>query len=77
VHSVYGALIIGFLAQLIISLIRFEHPELKHTSPKFIKISLMNLTVTVEFGKSGKKRHIFSNFNPISNVILAQNEAIT
>jgi len=77
VHSVYGALIIGFLAQLIISLIRFDHPELKHTSPKFIKIALMNLTVTVEFGRSGKKRHIFSNFNPISNVILAQNEAIT
>jgi transposase len=43
-HSIYGALIIGFLAQLFISLIRFEHPELKHTSPKFIKISLMNLT---------------------------------
>jgi len=77
VHSVYGALIIGFLAQLIISLIRFEHPELKHTSPKFIKIALMNLTVTVEFGRSDKKRYIFSNFNPISYVILTQNEAVT
>jgi transposase len=75
--SIYGALIVGFLAQLIISLIRFEHRELKHTSPKFIKISLMNLTVTVEYRKSGKKRHIFSNFNPISQVILGQNQAIT
>ena len=76
-YSIYGALILGFLAQLIISLIRFEHRELKHTSPKFIKISLMNLTVTVEYRKSGKKRYIFSNFNPISQVILAQNHANT
>lgn len=76
-HSVYGALILGFLAQLFISLIRFEHPELKHTSPKFIKISLMNLTVTVEYLKSGKKRRIFSNFNPISHVILSKNHAFT
>jgi len=76
-HSIYGALIIGFVAQLIISLLRFEHRELKHTSPKFIKISLMNLTVTVEYRKSGGKRFIFSNFNPISQVILGQNQAVT
>ncbi len=75
-NNIYGAMILGFLAQLIISLIRFEHQELKHTSPKFIKISLMNLTVTVEFRKSGKKRYIFSNFNPISQVILSQNHEI-
>jgi transposase len=76
-NSIYGALIVGFLAQLIISLIRFEHEELKHKSPKFIKISLMNLTVTVEFKRSGKKRYIFSNFNPISQVILSQNHEIS
>ena len=76
-HGIYGALIIGFLAQLIISLIRLDHKELKHTSPKFIKISLMNLTVTVEYRKSGRKRFIFSNFNPISHVILAQNHVMT
>jgi transposase len=73
--SIYGALLIGFLAQLFISLIRFRHPELKHTSPKFIKISLMNLTVTVEYLKSDKKRRIYSNINPISQVILAENHA--
>jgi len=75
-NSIYGALLIGFLAQLIISLIRFEHEELKHTSPKFIRYSLMNLTVTVEFYKNRSKRYIFSNFNPISEVILVQNQAI-
>ena len=75
-HSIYGALIIGFIAQLIISLIRYEYTELKHISPKFIKNSLMNLTVTVEFYKNRSKRYIFSNFNPISEVILVQNQAI-
>ncbi|MFO8108928.1 MAG: IS1634 family transposase, partial [Thermoplasmata archaeon] len=56
---IYGAMIVAFLAQLFISLIRFEHKELKHTSPKFIKISLMNLTVTVEFEKTNKKSTFF------------------
>lgn len=68
--SVYGALLIGFVAQLIISLIRFEHTDLKHISPKFIKSALMHLTVTVEFGGNGAKRYIFSNFNPVSERIL-------
>ena len=44
---------------------------------KFIKISQMNLTVTVEYKKSGGKRHIFSNFNPTFLVILGKNHAIT
>jgi len=47
-NSIYGALIIGFIAQLFVSLIRFEIPELKHMSTKFIKKSLSNLTVTVD-----------------------------
>jgi len=76
-ESIHGALIIGFIAQLIISLIRYEHTELKHTSPKFIKISLMNLTVTVEYRKSGRKRCIYSNFNPISQIILAKRHTNT
>jgi transposase len=75
VRSVNGALLIGFLAQLIISLIRYEHAELKHTSPKFIKFSLMNLTATIEYGQFGKKRFILSNFDPISKMILGQNQA--
>jgi len=46
--SIYGALIIGFIAQLFVSLIRCEIPELKHKSTKFIKKSLSNLTVTID-----------------------------
>lgn len=71
--SIYGALLIGYLAQLIISLIRYDHPELKNTSTKFIKISLSNLTVTIEKLKSERKREIYSNFDPINELICLQN----
>ena len=76
-NSIYGAVIIGFLAQLIISLIKYEHKELKNTSVKFIKISLMNLTVTVEFLPKMAKRRIYSNFDPINEVILRKIQGIT
>ena len=33
-HSIYGALVIGFIAQLFISLMRYELKELKHISTK-------------------------------------------
>lgn len=76
-NSIYGAVIIGFLAQLFMSLIRYEHKELKNTSIKFIKISLMNLTVTVELRKNKPKRYIYSNFDLINQAIIAENMAVT
>jgi len=75
--SIYGAIVIGFIAQLIISLIRYDYKELKKTSTKFIKISLMNLTVTIEKLNNIKKRKIYSNFNPINELILLKNLEIT
>lgn len=76
-NSIKGAVLVGFLAQLIISLMRYDYPELKHVSPKFIKISLMNLTVTIEKPTNGRKRRIFSNFEAINRLICCQNKAIT
>ena len=76
-NSIYGALIIGFLAQLIMSLIKYDNKELKNTSVKFIKISLMNLTVTTEFLENNTKNKIYSNFDPINELILIQNQGIT
>ena len=76
-NSIYGVLVIGFLAQLFISLIRYENAELKHTSTKFIKISLMSLTVTVEYLRNDRKRFIYANFDPINRVILNRNYAKT
>lgn len=76
-NSLYGALLIGFLAQLVISLLRYVHEELKHTCTKFIKKSLMNLTVTVEKTKNRAKRLIYSNFDPVNTRVIGQNSAIT
>jgi len=76
-NSIYGALLIGYLAHLIISLIRYDEPELKNFSTKFIKISLSNLTVTIEKLNSSRKRRIYSNFDPINELICLQNKAIT
>jgi len=76
-NSIYGALIIGFIAQLFISLIRYEIPKLKKTSTKFIKNSLMNLTVTVEKLKNGAKRRIYANFDKINMEILIKKGAGT
>lgn len=75
--SICGAILIGFLAQLIISLMRYDYNELNQIAPKFIKISLMNLTVTVENGKYLQKRRIFSNFDAINELICCKNQVVT
>ncbi|MDR7667333.1 transposase, partial [Methanosarcina sp. Z-7115] len=54
-NSIYGAILLGFIAQLFISLMRYEFDEIKHRSTKFIKKSLKNLTLTIKFVKSGIK----------------------
>jgi transposase len=72
-NSIYGALIIGFIAQLFVSLIRFEIPKLKHTSTKFIKWALSNLTVTIDSWKRKTKKYIYSNFDAINTMILNHN----
>lgn len=76
-NSINGALLIGFLAQLLISLARYEHASIKRISTKFIKKSLMDLTVTVEYQENGTKKDIFSNFDEINCTILGKNQAVT
>ncbi len=76
-HSIYGALIVGFIAQLFVSLMRYELTDLKHVSTKFIKNSLMNLTVTVDYLKNGVKKFIYANFDAINTLILGQKCGIT
>ena len=75
--SIYGALIIGFIAQLFVSLIRYEIPELKHKSTKFIKKSLSNLTVTIDSWQRKTKKWIYSNFDAINTLILRLNWAVS
>jgi len=75
--SIYGAVLVGFIAQLFISLMRYEFDELKHKSTKFIKKSLLNLTVTVDYIKSGAKNFIYANFDPMNTLILRGKQGIT
>ncbi len=74
--SIYGAIIMGFIAQLFISLMRYEFEEIKHRSTKFIKKSLKNLTLTINFTKNGVKKHIFANFDPINSLIVTKMNGI-
>jgi len=76
-NSIYGALLIGYLAHLIISLIRYDEPKLKTFSTKFIKISLSNLTVTIEKKNFLRKRRIYSNFDWINELICIKNAVKT
>jgi len=76
-NSIYGVLLVGFIAQLFMSLIRYDIPELKTTSVKFIKNSLMNLTVTTIRKQNTTKSKIYSNFDWINQLICLKNEAKT
>ncbi len=70
--SIYGAIILGFIAQLFISLMRYEFGKPKHTSTKFVKKSLKNLTLTIKFKINGVKNYIFANFDQINNLLVVR-----
>jgi len=67
---VKGILLMCFLAQTIVSMIRFEHSGLSSMSSKTIIRSLEKLTLTVI--RNGRKviSRIFSNFDTVNSLIL-------
>jgi len=69
-NSMRGAILIGFIAQLIVSLIRYLVPEVKHLSTKYFLKELKKLTVTLKKRRDGFDERIFSNFTPINTAIL-------
>lgn len=69
--AVYGVLLLGFIAQLFISLTRYFVEPARTVSTKFISNSLQKLTLTVVPGESGRKRRIYSNFDPLNRAILS------
>jgi len=73
-EEIYGSILIVFLAQLIISLLRYKHKSLRHVSTKFIKQSLKNFALTVIMGKNGVKRRVFSNFDWINTLIFCEKD---
>ena len=68
-EAINGSILIAFLAQLVISMLRYKHDELRHVSTKFIIQSLGNFALTITVGKNGVKNRVFSNFDWINTVI--------
>jgi transposase len=68
-EAIYGSILIVFLAQLVISMCRYKHAELRRVSTKFIMQSLKNFALTIIIGKNGRKKHVFSNFDWINTLI--------
>ena len=76
-NSIYGAIIIGYIAQLFVSLMRYEISDFKHISTKFIKKSLSNLTVTVDSWGRKVKTYVYSNFDAINTLVLRPNWGVS
>jgi transposase len=70
--AVYGVLLVGFIAQLMISLTRFFIKPVKRMSTKFIIASLQKLTLTLVSMGNGLKKRFYSNFNEVNRAILAE-----
>jgi len=68
-EAIYGSILIVFLAQLVISMLRFKHDSLRRISTKFIMQSLKNFALTIIVGKNGRKNRVFSNFDWINSLI--------
>jgi len=68
--AVKGTLLLCFLAQAIVSMVRYEMPELRSRSTKFIIGSLKKLTVTYVYDKKQAVRRTYSNFEPLNSRIL-------
>lgn len=70
--AVYGVLLLGFLAQLMIGLTRYFVEPAKRISTKFIIASLQKLTVAVVSMGNRLKKRFYSNFDLVNHAILAE-----
>ena len=68
-EAIAGSILIVFLAQLVISILRYKHECLRHVSTKFIIQSLDNFALTIIIEKNGLKKRVFSNFDSINTLI--------
>jgi transposase len=70
--SVKGILLVGFIAQMMVAMIRYEHPELRNLSTKFLIRALEKLTATYFSAGPGRKHAVYSNFDRINRLILSE-----
>ena len=72
-EAINGSILIVFLAQLVVSMLRYKHECLRHVSTKFIIQSLGNFALTIITAKNGVKNRVFSNFDWINTTIFCGN----
>jgi len=65
-----GIILITYLVQLIIAIIKYFIPDIATKSGKFIIKELCSLTETIIYGRKGPKRSIISNFTLVNVMIL-------
>ena len=68
--AVDGVLLIGFLAQAMVSVTRFLCEPASSTATKFITDAMQKLTLTVVRRKDGERRFVLSNFTPLNESVL-------
>ena len=68
-EAIDGSILVVYLAQLIVSMLRYQHAALRKVSTKFIVQSLSNFALTIITSKNGVKNRVFSNFDWINTVI--------
>jgi len=69
-NGVYGVLLIGFLAQALISMTRLLARPAEGKATKFISDAMQKLTLTVRRRGMEGTEFILSNFNPLNQAIL-------
>ncbi len=74
--AIKGALIIGFLAQLILALLQFEQ-KLQKIHPKTILNCLRNLTLTIEHHADMTQKRIISNIDAINQHVFGIKTRVT
>jgi len=69
-NGVYGVLLIGFLAQALISVTRLLAKPASGKATKFISDSMQKLTLTVKHNGMKGTEFLISNFNTMNTSIL-------
>ncbi len=68
-EAIRGAILIGFIAQLILDLFQYDNPDFRKFREKTVLHSLRNLTVTIEYLPEFRHRRIISNIDSINSAV--------
>ncbi len=76
-NAIKGAIIIGFLAQLVIAMMKYDNKVIRNKHPQTIVQSLRNLTLTIEHREVLLKNRVISNFDEINSLVITPETGIS